>query len=238
MANIRPFFKGVTKDCQDRFKSAKCLLTISVGQASHEGELFSATMDLVNESFGACVLLVDDSLQRHTMALEGSNEADFFYEVALKEGVLWLERNKKYYEKLTIPTTIMHWDRWLKHPNFSAQQDKVKKLIQSDPTYKAAFDESINNFLKKYCERLAKQDNFDIERARRLSLDFVVEECTALGLWPELGCHFEAYPNKHNRAIEDTRHRFVLAYYPDLLQAVTIGFKNAKQMKPQSFELL
>ena len=65
---IRPFFKNVPKDCQRGFKDSKCLLTISVGQSTHEGELFSTTMDLINNSFASCVLLVDDSLQRHTMS--------------------------------------------------------------------------------------------------------------------------------------------------------------------------
>jgi len=73
-----------------------------VGQATHEEELFAITLDLVNKSFASCTLLVDDSLQRHNMAINTTKDANFFYEIAVKEGDLWLERNRKYYDGLTI----------------------------------------------------------------------------------------------------------------------------------------
>ena len=57
--------KAVFK-CSEEFKSkfahSNCLLTISVGQATHEEELFAVTMDLVNKSFASCTLLINDSL--------------------------------------------------------------------------------------------------------------------------------------------------------------------------------
>ena len=92
--------------------------------------------------------------------------------------------------------------------------------------------------MQKYCERLPNPKDFDWERARRLSYDFVTEECAALCLWTELQCHFEAYPIRHNDAINATRERFVLPHYPNLLQAINIGFRNIKQIKPQRFFLL
>ena len=91
--------------------------------------------------------------------------------------------------------------------------------------------------MKKYRERLPDPENFDLERARRLSYDFVTEECAALCLWSELQCHFEIYPIRHNDAINATRKRFVLPQHHGLLQAVTISFRNVKQIKPQRFLL-
>lgn len=221
-----------------KFIHSDCLLTISVGQATHEEEIFDATIELINSSFASCTLLIDDSLQRHNMALNSMKDADYFYETSIKEGDLWLERNEKYYNKLTIPRRIFRWDRWLNHPKFHNQLNRVKAEINCDPTYKKVFDNSIEGFLKKYHSRLENPESFDWERARSLSYDFVIEECTALCLWPELQCHFEVYPIKHNDAINATRERLVLPHYPDLLQAVTIKFRNIKQMKPQHFFLL
>lgn len=237
MSLVRPVFK-CSEAYKESFKNSQALMTISVGQGSHEGEMFRATVDSVNAFFGSCVILVDDSLQRHTMAISSSKSADFFYELSLREGDLWLERNRKYYERLTIPTRIIRWDMWLRHRNFRTQQEKVKVEIDSDPSYKLAFDTSIDAFLRKYLERLSDKKAFDLERARKLSFDFVLEECTALCLWIELQCLFEIYPNKHNRAIEETRKRFILKNHPHLLNPVTIGFRNAKQLKSQQFELL
>lgn len=237
MAKPKAIFRYVNEETRKKFKNSCALLTISVGQQTHEGEVFKATMELVNNSFGSCVILVDDSLQRHTMALNETNDADFFYDLSIKEGQRWLERNKRFYDLLNIPRQIMHWNKWLNHPNFVHSQNEIIKLIDADPAYRTAFDESINEFLDKYCSRLACPENFDRERAYKLSLDFVIEECSALCLWPELKCHFEVYPNSHNMAIEETRKRFVAKLFPDLLQPITIGFRNANQLKPQSFSL-
>jgi hypothetical protein len=238
MARVKSIFRYVSDGDKAKFRHSQCLMTISVGQQTHEDERFDATMELVNASFGSCILCVDDSLQRHTMALNAEEDADFFYETSIKEGDLWLARNEKYYSKLTILKKIIRWERWLNHPNYNTQKSKIRKLIETDPTYKAAFDHAIDEFLGKYRERLANPEGFDMVRARQLSFDFTLEECTALSLWPELTCHFEVYPNRHNSAIEETRRRFVLPDYPDLLRAVTIGFRNAKQIKPQRFESL
>jgi len=237
MSRIRTFFRSISDNVKSQFKKSRCLLTISVGQATHEGELFAATMDLINTSFESCIILIDDSLQRHTMAFNKAEDASFFYEKSIKEGQFWLTRNNIYYDKLTIPKKIIHWDMWLNHVNYKAQQKSIISLLESDPLYKAAFDQSIDEFLVKYCARLPEPDKFSIEIARQLSFDFVLEECTALCLWPELECHFECYPNKHNAAIEQTRKRFIFPSYPHLLQSVTMGFKNAPQLQPQNFEL-
>jgi hypothetical protein len=238
MQKIKAFFRNVPDSTRAQFKNFQCLLTISVGQATHEGEMFAVTMELINASFGSCVLLIDDTLQRHTMALNKPEEADFYNNIALQEGELWLERNKQYYSSLTIPTKIMRWDFWLNHPEFNTKRKEIIELTKSDPAYKATFVHSIEAFLNKYCERLVDPIYFDIQKARRLSFDFVVEECTALSLWPELMCHYEVYPNRHNKAIEESRKRFVLPHYADLLCPITIGFKNARQIQPQKFNLI
>ena len=236
MGKTKAFFK-----CPDSLKAefadSSCLLTISVGQATHEDEAFAATIDLVNESFAACTILVDDSLQRHNMALTSNQDAEFFYEIAIKEGDLWLERNKKYCEKLTIPTRILRWDRWLFHKDFNSQLEKIRAAFREDKIYAKTFNESINDFLTKYRTRIDDPDNFDLDRAYQLSLDFVMEECSALCLWIELGCQFEAYPIRHNVAINATRNKFVSPFHPKLLQAITIAFRNLGQLKPQRFHL-
>lgn len=238
MSKVKAIFRYIVESDKAKFKDSQCLLTISVGQRTHEEERFESTMELINASFGSCILCIDDSLQRHTMALNSQRDADFFYDTAIKEGDLWLIRNEKYYSKLTIPRKIIRWNRWLNHPNYHVQQNKIKKFIEDDLSYKEAFDHAVNEFLIKYCERLMNPQSFDMVRARELSFNFILEECTALSLWSELECQFEVYPNRHNGAIEETRKHFVLPYYPDLLQSVTIGFRNATQIKPQRFELL
>jgi len=71
-----------------------------------------------------------------------------------------------------------------------------------------------------------------------LCFNYLIEECTALCLWPELNCHFEVYPSRRNAAMDATHRYFVLPDYPDLLHGLSIKFKNRKQLKAQCFELL
>ncbi len=236
MSYIKPVFKYNHNLDKETFKNSKCLLTISVGQEVHEGDKFAATIDLVNNSFNSCVMLVDDSLQRHSMALDKKENADFFYESSILEGDLWLERNKKHYQNLNILQDIIRWDKWLRHPNYLEQQHKIKALIAEKPDYQTSFDKTIDEFLRRFYPRLLEKSNFDMKRAWNLCLDYLIEECTALCLWTELNCNFEIYPGKRNLAMHETHQRFVLPFYPEMLYAVSIKFKNRKQLKPQQFQ--
>ena len=234
MSSIKPVFKGSNLN-KETFKQSTCLLTISVGQEVHEGDKFAATLDLVNASFGSAILLIDDSLQRHSMALDKNQDADDFYDISILEGDRWLARNKKYYQNLRILRDIIRWDTWLKHPKYSPQQQTIQSLMANEADYQASFDNTIDEFLRRYYPRLLDQQDFDSQRARRLCLDYLIEECTALCLWTELNCHYEVYPSKRNLAMEETHKRLVLPVYSELLHPIAIKFKNRKQLKPQQF---
>lgn len=237
MDYIKPVFKCLDI-YKEQFNSSQCLLTISVGQEVHEEKKLKATIELVNSTFKSAILLIDDSLQRHTMALTSKSDAESFYEFSIKLGDEWLSRNEEYYKKLTILKKVIRWDEWLNHPYYSINQNLIKSTIETDCTYKNAFDITIDEFLKRYYQRLIDKEDFDIKRARLLCLDYLIEECTAMCLWPEMGCQFEVYPSPRNLAMQETHKRFVLPKYPDLLHAVAIKFKNRNQFKPQYLELL
>lgn len=238
MSHIKPVFRYIEEQEKAKFSQSQCLLTISVGQEVHEGEKFASTIELINSAFNSCIMLIDDSLQRHTMAINTTQNADFFYEPSIKEGDLWLTRNEQHYSKLTILKKIIRWDTWLTHPNYIDKQKELKILIENDMNYQGVFESTITEFLRRYYERLQETAGFDMQKARQLCFDYLLEECTAMCLWPELSCHFEVYPSRRNQVMDETHKRFVLPYYSDLLHAVGIKFKNRKQLKPQYFEAL
>lgn len=238
MPKTKSFIRFLNDSDKEKLKGKSCLFTISVGQQTHEGEHFRATIELLNDTFKNCIMLVDDSLQRHTMAINQDNAPEYYYEMSIKEGELWLQRNEKYYGQLTNLAKIIRWDTWLQHPDFHLKRNAILNLIEQDPTYKIAFEQSINEFTEKLQKRTTENKYVDIDRAKKLSFDFIVEECTALCLWPELNCNYEVYPNLHNSAINETRKRFVLAHTPDLINQITLGFRNASQLKPQRFIIL
>lgn len=233
MGDIRAVFKCDEKD-REKFSESQCLITISVGQDSHEGERFAALADLINNHFKSCIIILDDSLQRHTMALWSDKNSDFFYPHSIKEGDLWISRHEKILQEFTILKKIIRWDAWLNHPDFLKQRQKILDLIEVKNSYRKAFEESIESFLKKFYRRVFFK-KFDMNETEEHCWNFVIEECVALSLWPELNCEFEVYPNQHNLAINETRKYFVLSQYPKLLRGIQVNLKNSSNLKPQHF---
>jgi hypothetical protein len=234
MYGIKAVFKVQNNIDKTIFRKSRCLLTISVGQEAHEGAKFGASLDLVNAAFESCILLIDDSLQRHSMALNKAEDADFFYSASIAAGDAWLARNQQYYQKLDNLEQIIRWNKWLNHPYYLEKQTQIKILLSKDKDYQQSFDETITAFLKR--NHHLKTGYFDYENAQKLCLDYLIEECAALCLWPEVNAHFEVYPSKRNLAMTQTHQRFVLPHFPQFLHPVAIKFKNRKQFKPQDFE--
>ena len=233
---IKPVFKFDKESTQIPFSQARCLLTISVGQEVHEGDKFAATAELVSEHFAACTMLIDDTLQRHTMVLNHSATANDFMDISRHEGNQWLIRNQNYYQDLP-ELHILRWDYWLEHPHYAATSQHIQNLLVHDNAYQNAFNSTITTFLQRYCQRLSAEilAQFNHVRAHQLCFDYLLEECTAMCLWPELNCHYEVYPSPRNAAMAYIHQHLVLPKYPQLLHPIAIKFKQRKQLKPQQF---
>lgn len=237
MVRFKPVFKNITDLQRQTFGHSSCLLTISVGQESHEGERFAATMAAIGEKFQTCVLTLHDSLQRYTIALDKTEPVEAFHPVSVSIGDEWLARNVAAFDQLPVLPQIIRWDDWLMHPNYAAEKKKILALIERDATYKACFDATTTEFLLRYRRRLKNPQAFDEARAQQLCFDYLVEECAVLCLWPETACEFELYTGKHNLAMIETRKHFILPTTPDLIQPVVIGFNKRPDLKPQQFTL-
>jgi hypothetical protein len=230
---IKPVFK-CEEEFKPYFKESTCLLTISVGQEVHEGEKFLSTIDLVNGAFKHCTILVDDSLQRHTMQINQPASPDGLYNLSISEGDSWLERNKFIYSRLTIPHKIIRWDDWLFHPKYKQYHKQISQLLDTDSNYKNAFELTIREFLERYQNRTPLCQS-EYTRAHQLCTEYLKEECTALCLWIKGGFNFEVYPGKRNYAMTATHEIFIKPQFPNLLNPVAIKFKNRRQLKPQIF---
>ena len=231
MLQVKPKFR-----CENyyklKFSQSACLLTISVGQETHEKERFSPTIDLIGRSFSACTIALHDSLQRHTIALDRPGSADDYYDTAVTMGDLWLERNRPYLDAQNIPITIVRWDEWLKDPDFQKYKDNVLMELDCDASYRAEFNRTISEYLTRCCKRHAGPELFDRKRAEQLCMDYLIEECAVLCMWPKTGCQFEAYTGKHNAAMNETQKRFLTS---NTIQSIAIGFNRRPNLKPQNF---
>jgi tRNA-dependent cyclodipeptide synthase len=215
---------------ESSFAGSVCLLSISVGQEAHEDERLAAAFELINNSFGGCIIALYDSLQRYTMALIRNQSPDYFYSMAVKEGELWLERNEKYLKRLNNLKSVIHWDEWLKHPHYSDYRKNIQNLIETDTNFEKIFHSVILDYLKRFNKRAPVLDQ---NHAYKVCFNYLLEECAAFCLWTETGCAYEIYPGKHNAAIEEVRRRFVLP--SKMLTPLSLMFKPRKNLRPQQF---
>lgn len=124
---------------------------------------------------------------------------------------------------------------WLEHRNFLLQKNIIKDLINKNKDYNDAFQYSIDSFFKKYIIRVPIHNLIDKYKAKLYIYEYLLEECTALSLWPELNCQYKIYTSVSNLAMHKTHEMLVLPKYPSLLYEATIGFRNAGQIHPQEF---
>jgi hypothetical protein len=234
--------KASFRDCpvseRKNFLQSSCIIPISVGQAVHEGKKFLATIKLIDTSFKKCTILIDDSVQRHTMKIDNALNDGLLYQMAIKEGDGWLQRNKAAYKKLTIPYDIMRWDDWLTSPDYKNSYEKVKNQYYSHENYRQGIQANIEEFLARYIDRFTDKSQLDYERAFSLCLDYLLEECAVMRLWVQREYEFEVYPSGRNKAMAATYEYLIKPSYPNFLRSVALRFKKypgqylANQSKP------
>ncbi len=223
---VKASFRECPISHRKEFKDAHCLLPISVGQSTHEGKKLLATIKLINASFQRCTLLIDDTVQWHTLKIDdpaSSNEA--LYNIAFLEGNSWLKRNKEAIEDLNIPYDIKRWDQWAKHEDFETQLAKVEHLYNSDTDYRMAINLNIKDYLERYVGQQGGHE-FDYDHAFSCCLDYLKEECAVMTLWVEGLYDFEVYPSGRNKAMAATYEYLIKPRNPNLLRPVALRFKK------------
>ena len=223
MINIRLRKKAILKsDNIQGFSGSKCCVTISVGKPPHEGDKFMATLVAVNNNFESCRIIVGDSLQRHTMKIVSLQDEDEIYTQANALGEQWIERNFPYICRLNIPYNISRWDEWLTHVDYHDDYSLIKARYQNNSVFKSCVDNTATLFLERNKDKIA----VPIEEALFLSKEYLIEECAVMLLLAKENCQFEIYPNDRNLAVKYVFRKIISASNPELMQEVSIKFKN------------
>ncbi|MGD9153365.1 MAG: hypothetical protein PVG30_06900 [Gammaproteobacteria bacterium] len=209
---------------KDEFERSRCFLPISVGQPYHEGEKFAATIRLVNDSnFKECVIVVCDTLQRHTMAIfEPEMDEESLYQKALQNGDAWIERNKSTIETLTIPYQIVRWNKWLFSPLYQQKRKIIDEAYDADAKFKKAFDDTVSQFLDRIKKR---RKDINLSIAFDKSLEYVKEECVFDFLCIKDQFNFEIYPQLRSKAKQVVYEKFIKKSHKIFLKRRVVKFK-------------
>jgi len=217
----RPEFKS-------KIKNSIALVHISVGQNYHEGEKFIATMDLINETFKYCYVMLCDSLQRHSLKLKYSNLSDSeLYRLALEKGDEWLIRNGNILKALTIPYKIYRWDFWLSHPDYAKYKIEVDKLYYHHQKFQQAVKATIEKYLARQNIERSKH-----EKAFNLCKQYILEECPILiPLWAKTNANFVVYPRFRTPIMTLMHDLYINSKQSTLLNEIALKFHRRVKAK-------
>lgn len=231
---VKASFRGNPPEERKLFSLSTCLMPISVGQRVHEGKKFEAVIKLINSSFKSCSILVDDTVQRHTIGILNHAGSDRLHQLALAEGDSWMDRSKQFYTQLEIPYEIKRWDDWYNNPDYPDCLARVKREYADNALYRSAIHENIDDFLARFLIGIPA-DKIDSERAFSLCLDYLLEECSVMCLWTQGLYDFEVYPSGRNKAMAATYQYIIQPEYPDLLKPVALRFKKSSGDRGSDF---
>lgn len=218
-----------SKTYREQFPNPRAQLTISVGQPIHEGERLSATVKLVNQSFTHCTIMIDDSIQWYTLAINTPNTPQAtLLEQAIQAGDDYLKRNQALFENtFTIPYQIIRWKDW--HNTIPWQQAIIKMTqdYETNPLLQQGIDQNVHTFLTRY-EKNKASHTYDRTIATILCTHYLIEECAIMRtFWVDLGCHYEVYPSRRNEAMSATYRLCIEPHYTCLLP-ISLRFHRLK----------
>jgi len=204
-------------------------LGISVGQEYHENHKLKAMIELINSTFRNSRVFVTfavcDTLQRHSIgAIKGLSDEEARRE-SIEQGEKWLERNRKILLGLKVPYEFVHWDSWLKRPDFAYFSAKVCGELANNPGFRSAMQESVDSFSKRAIERDPSLDEQSIKVA---SKNYLIEESAVLMLMWAKDPRYQNlfYPGEMTKVLKVARDIFLSP--SDKLEWVRIRFKPLK----------
>lgn len=212
-------------DYASEIQGSYCVLPISVGQHYVEGARLQAFLDLVNCTFSRCDIIVIDLLQRHTLRLHQAFDDSACWGLAVSNGQQWLDRNHETLQTLQIPHRIRYWQEWLYDIAYIKQRQLIDHLYQSEPVIRSAFNQSADNFTKRYIAR-CPQLSGDAQRIFDICLQYVKEECSIMPLWVKEGYQFEVYPGKRIAGMQAVYELLVKPRHPDLLRWLQVNMRS------------
>ncbi len=227
-----------TLSSSKKYKDSHAQITISVGcSGKHTGEHFRDTLDKAIKTFQKVTIMIDDSVQWRTLAIDNPRLTDEeLKELAISNGDNWLAQNKPYIDKYMLQdekkVTLVRWKDWEETEalnNAVREMSALYYLTGEAHPIKIAIDDTAQAFLERVKKRTNWENISEVhteEEILEMSRDYLIEECAVMAnLWPTLETNFELYPSERTAAMTATYENLIKDKHPNLLQALTIRFK-------------
>lgn len=210
MQRKKAYFSNLKAEEKLWISDKKCLLPISIGQKNQQGQELEATLRLINRSFGSCLVVLCDSLYRHTLMTLQQIPERKAYDEAISAGQQWLDSHLAIFEHLDIPLFLTRWDHWIfGSKSYIKYKNAIDYMHHNNTSFRHVLDESVNQFLLRYHKNnIATQINLSQQRA--CSLEYLKEECAAIvSIWHKENYSAISYPSNPILAVSQTIQCFI-----------------------------
>ena len=162
-------------------ENSTAFLPISVGQEYHYGDQFAQTIEAINnnKNFKDCIILVGDSLQRHTLQINSENDESKARILSLEKGREWEKLVKPSIDKLKIPCKIIHWDEWTSPEELRSYTDIFNEMYEKVATLQSLHSLAAMRYVTAYSDK-HPEITFIPQRAEELSRAYIKEELIKL----------------------------------------------------------
>ncbi|MCK4869478.1 MAG: tRNA-dependent cyclodipeptide synthase [Gammaproteobacteria bacterium] len=225
--NLKASFRHNPPGHQFIYPYASAVLLISVGQKYHEGEIFAATIDLINRSnFKNVAIIIGDSNQKYNLRINSDEKLSMLHEKAVALGTQWLNNNRKYYSQLTVPYNIIRWDEWVQHDDYEKHRNTVNKLYNDHESIRNAAHNAIYDFIQRNIKQGVLHEA-KIEHAHKHCLEYLLEECSIIiPLWTQEKFDFIIYPSKMLDVLKEVHEKIVKPFSPNAVNWLSLRFKR------------
>ena len=206
--------------------SSSCLITISVGQESHENDRLLSTFLKVNSIFNSCNICICDTLQRYSFGLLKKVSMEDAYKYTKELGDEWIERNKTNLNQLTIPYKISRWTEWMSSIEYKSIHEFLRQEYITNESFKNIMDYTINEF---YIRQKKKDYMISYDEVHAHSLEYLLEECAVQSIIAKNNFNYELYPSKRNPILSYSYKNYIKN--PNVLKPISIKFETKKNYK-------
>jgi len=171
-------------------KEAAVLMTvISLENHLQQGAHWSQFLNLVDHCFEEkklekLIIITTGYLQRHyfSLGLESPLEEAAIEEKAHAMDHKWLENQGSRLENVKIPYEVIHWRALLNEKSFDAFLQQIKADYKDNKEFKHLVDDHVNRYVARKISHYCKgNDQIDRNYFYNIAVDYILEECAALG---------------------------------------------------------
>lgn len=190
---------------------------ISMHSENHTGEALHSMLNWVEENFENCVLDLSDLLYRHNYISAGYSP-EIAFALSQKDGDKWLSEHIGVIQSMSIPTTIIRWQNWLNHPQFSSNLEQFRLAYKTQAPFRDALMDDISKFYKRKNADLSLED-----LGIKNSIEYMLEELSAHSILYTEYPSAVIYPGKQHESFKMVR--------AGQVESVPKGIENSKYVR-------